>query len=259
VGLPSSRKIEKACSEDLAFRVLSGNQQPDHTRISEFRRKHLQILEGLFVQVLQLCQKAGLVKLGHVALDGTKVEANASKHKAMSHERMEKSEAQLRQEMRELLRKAELIDAQEDSQYGKGKRGDELPQELERRAERLEKIRQAKAELEAEAAASHARKRQHQAKAAAKAAAEAAAAVEADAEEKEKEKERKRRRAERMQQRADAAKDLAIAKAQAAGLSEPELGPRGPLDLPSRGLPTDAGGNPKAKAQRNHRCAEGCA
>ena len=119
VGLASSRKIEKACSEDLAFRVLSGNQQPDHTRISEFRRKHLQILEGLFVQVLQLCQKAGLVKLGHVALDGTKGEANASKHKAMSHERMEKNEAQLRQEMRELLRKAELIDAQEDSQYGK--------------------------------------------------------------------------------------------------------------------------------------------
>jgi len=245
VGLASSRKIEKACSEDLAFRVLSGNQQPDHTRISEFRRKHLQILEGLFVQVLQLCQKAGLVKLGHVALDGTKVEANASKHKAMSHERMEKSEAQLRQEMRELLRKAELIDAQEDSQYGKSKRGDELPQELERRAERLEKIRQAKAELEAEAAASQARKRQQQAEQAAKAAAEAAAAAEAE------EKERKRRRAERMQQRADAAKDLAIAKAQAAGLSEPELGPRGPLDLPARGLPTDAGGNPKAKAQRN--------
>jgi transposase len=241
VGLPSSRKIEKACSEDLAFRVLSGNQQPDHTRISEFRRKHLQILEGLFVQVLQLCQKAGLVKLGHVALDGTKVEANASKHKAMSHERMEKSEAQLRQEMRALLRKAELIDAQEDSQYGKGKRGDELPKELEHRVERLEKIRQAKAELEAEAAESHARKRQHQAEEAAKAAAAA------DAEDKE----RKSRRAERMQQRADGAKDLAIAKAEAAGLSEPELAPRGPMDLPSRGLPTDAEGNPKAKAQRN--------
>jgi hypothetical protein len=119
------------------------------------------------VQVLQLCQKPGLVKLGHLAQDGTKVEANASKHKAMSHERMEKSEAQLRQEMQALLRKAELVEAQEDSQYGKSKRGDELPKELERRDERLEEIRQAKAELDAEAAASHARKRQHQAEEAA--------------------------------------------------------------------------------------------
>ena len=109
VGLASSRKIEKACSEDLAFRVLSGNQQPDHTRISEFRRKHLQILEGLFVQVLQLCQKAGLVKLGHVALDGTKVEANASKHKAMSHERRGKEARGLR---RFLLRGLEKVNGE---------------------------------------------------------------------------------------------------------------------------------------------------
>lgn len=88
VGLPTSRKIEKGCYEALPFRVLSGNQQPDHTRISEFCCRHLEILEGLFVQVLQLCQKAGLVQMGHVALDGTKVEANASNHKSMSHVRM---------------------------------------------------------------------------------------------------------------------------------------------------------------------------
>jgi len=88
VGLPSSRKIEKACWEDAAFRVLTGNQQPDHSRISDFRCQHLAALAGLFVQVLRLCQKAGLVSLGQVALDGTKVKANASKHKAMSHERM---------------------------------------------------------------------------------------------------------------------------------------------------------------------------
>ena len=104
VGLPSSRKIEKACWEDAAFRVLTGNQQPDHSRISDFRRRHLPALAGLFVQVLRLCQRAGLVSLGlvslgQVALDGTKVKANASKHKAMSHERMLKSERQLEAEL----------------------------------------------------------------------------------------------------------------------------------------------------------------
>jgi transposase len=92
IGMPSSRKIEKACWEDAAFRVLTGQQQPDHSRISDFRRRHLGALAGLLVQVLRLCQKAGLVSLGHVALDGTKVKANASKHEAMSHERMLKSE-----------------------------------------------------------------------------------------------------------------------------------------------------------------------
>ena len=86
VGIPSSRRIERACYEDAAFRVLSGNQQPDHSRISEFRRRNLKALEELFVQVLRLCQKAGMVSLGHVALDGTKIKAYASKHKAMSHE-----------------------------------------------------------------------------------------------------------------------------------------------------------------------------
>ena len=88
IGIASSRKIERACFEDLAFRVLTGNQQPDHSRISEFRRRNLDALSALFVQILRLCQKAGMVSLGLVALDGTKVKANASKHKAMSHERM---------------------------------------------------------------------------------------------------------------------------------------------------------------------------
>ena len=126
VGLPSSRKIEKACWEDAAFRVLTGNQQPDHSRISDFRRRHLAALAGLFVQVLRFCQKAGLVSLGQVALDGTKVKANASKHKAMSHERMLKSERQLEAEMRALLRKAEIIDAQEDSLISTG----EFPRQI---------------------------------------------------------------------------------------------------------------------------------
>jgi transposase len=179
VGLPSSRRIEKACWEDAAFRVLTGNQQPDHSRISDFRRRHLDALAGLFVQVLRLCQKAGLVSLGHVALDGTKIKANASKHKGMSHERMLKAEAQLEAEMQALLRRAELIDAQEDERYGKDKRGNELPEELQRHASRLERIRKARAELEAEAAADKARQREQKARSAEQEAADADAHADA--------------------------------------------------------------------------------
>ncbi len=149
VGIPSSRRIERACWEDAAFRVLTGNQQPDHSRISDFRLVHLDALAGLLVQVLRLCQKAGLVSLGNVALVaagfreavGTKVKANASKHKAMSHARMLRTEAQLEAEIAALLRKAELIDAQEDARYRKGRRGDELPKELQRRQDRLDALR----------------------------------------------------------------------------------------------------------------------
>jgi Transposase and inactivated derivatives len=175
VGTVSSRKIERACYEDLAFRVLTANQQPDHSRISEFRRRNLEALSDLFVQILRLCQEAGMVSLGHVALDGTKVQANASKHKAMSHERMLKAEAQLEKEIRELMRRAEILDAQEDKKYGKGKLGSDLPEELRRREDRLKKIREARQALEAEAAAAAARDR-------AKQAAEAEAAVADDTE-----------------------------------------------------------------------------
>ena len=133
--------LDAYCYEDLAFRVLTGNQQPDHSRISEFRRRNLEAWSALFVQILRLCQDAGMVSLGYV-LDGTKVQAKASKHKAMSDERMLKAEAQLEKEIRELMRKAELRDAQEDSKYGKGKLGSDLPKELQRREDRLEKIRQ---------------------------------------------------------------------------------------------------------------------
>jgi transposase len=111
VGIVSSHKIERACYEDPAFRVLTGNQQPDHCRISEFRRRNLDALSDLFLQILRLCQKAGMVSLGHVALDGTKVQANASKHKAMSHERMVKAAKQLEKEINALMRKAEILDA----------------------------------------------------------------------------------------------------------------------------------------------------
>ena len=246
VGSPSSRKIEKACWEDAAFRVLTGNQQPDHSRISDFRRRHLAALAGLFVQVLRLCQKAGLVSLGQVALDGTKVKANASKHKAMSHERMLKSERQLDAEMRALLRKAEIIDAQEDGQYGKGNRGDELPVELQRRSSRLEWIRKAKAELEAEAAAAKAAQRNEQAEAAE----QEAEAAEASGDEQRSTRAARRSRGAR--KRADDAQTLAIKAALAAGLESPLMtGERDPLAMPQRTLPTDAAGNPKPTAQRN--------
>ncbi len=156
IGLRSSRKIERATWEDVAFRVLAGGHQPDHTRISEFRRVHLEAFKGLFKQVLQLCQKAGLVKLGRVAIDGTKVQANASKHKAMSYQRMQELEKRLQQEIDELLEQAEQVDAEEDARFGPGQREEDLPQELQRRETRLERLRQAKADLEAEARQSRA-------------------------------------------------------------------------------------------------------
>jgi len=150
-GVVSSRKIEKHLCEDIAFRVLAANNTPDFRTISDFRKDHLKALAGLFLQVLRLCQKAGLVKLGHVALDGTKIKANASKHKAMSYKRMKEEEARLEDEVAELMKKAEAVDEEEDCRYGKGRRGDELPKELAFREGRLKKIREAKEALEEEA------------------------------------------------------------------------------------------------------------
>lgn len=153
IGVPSSRKIAKRLEEDIGFRVLAANNTPDFRTISDFRKDHLQNLAGLFVQVLKMCRRAGIVKLGHVAIDGTKVKANASKHKAMSYKRMKEEEARLEAEVRELLQKAQSEDEAEDRLYGKNKRGDELPKELAFRESRLKKIREAKAALEADAQA----------------------------------------------------------------------------------------------------------
>ena len=153
VGVASSRRIAQRLHEDIAFRVLAANNTPDFRTISDFRKDNLDALSGLFIQVLALCQRAGLVKLGHVALDGTKVKANASKHKAMSYGRMKEREAQLAAEVAELLERAREADDEEDRRYGKDKRGDELPEELAFREGRLEKIREAMAALEAEAQA----------------------------------------------------------------------------------------------------------
>jgi transposase len=150
-GVYSSRKIQTRTYEDVGFRYLSGDQHPDHATIAEFRKRHLDALSGLFTQALLLCSEAGLVKLGHVSIDGTKIKANASKHKAMSYKHMNETEARLKQEIDTLLAAAEKTDAEEDAQYGKDRHGDELPAELQRRQSRLQKIGEAKAALEQEA------------------------------------------------------------------------------------------------------------
>ena len=159
VGIPASRQIARKLEEDVAFRVLAANQRPDFRTLSDFRKQHLSALAELFVQVLQLCQRAGLVTLGHIALDGTKVKANASKHKAMSYGRMVTDEARLQAEVTALLTEAEAADARDDVAYGPTRRGDELPAELARREQRLHTIRAAKAVLEQEAQAEAALKR----------------------------------------------------------------------------------------------------
>lgn len=151
-GLYSSRRIAKAAVERADFMMIVAGDPPDFRTISEFRKRHLKALASLFVQVLQLAEKAGLVKLGHVALDGTKIKANASKHKAMSYDRMKKREAELKAEVERWLKAAEGADAQEDKLHG-AKRGDEMPDWVTDKQKRLEKIREAKAALEAEAKA----------------------------------------------------------------------------------------------------------
>lgn len=151
-GLYSSRRIARASVERADFMMIVAGDPPDFRTISEFRRRHRKALAGLFVQVLRLAERAGLVKLGHVALDGTKIKANASKHKAMSYERMKKREAELEAEVSGWLAAAEAADREEDGLYG-DKRGDEMPDWVADKHKRLEKIRQAKAELEAEARA----------------------------------------------------------------------------------------------------------
>lgn len=150
-GTYSSRRIAAKLVDSVAFRYLAAGNQPDFRTINRFRKQHGVALSELFAQVVRLCAGAGLVKLGRVAVDGTKIKANASKHKAMSYGRMKEKEKQLRREVKGWLRRADQIDAEEDRRYGKDKSGDELPPELATREGRLKKIREAKAALEAEA------------------------------------------------------------------------------------------------------------
>jgi transposase len=152
-GVRSSRAIEKACTDVVAFRWLAAGAGPDYRAIARFRQRHLSALGHLFVQALALCQAAGMVSLGRVALDGTKLRANASRRKAMSYARMTTREKALAEEVSALLADAEATDKAEDAAHGRDRRGDELPEDLRRRADRLAKIHAAKAALEAEAAA----------------------------------------------------------------------------------------------------------
>ena len=148
VGVFSARKIQQRVSEDIAFRVLAAGNEPDFRTISDFRKIHLKTLEGFFEEVLKITLETGTLKLGRVALDGTKIKANASKHKAMSYDRMKQQEKAIRAQVKELLAQAEATDAEEDARYGKDKRGDELPEELRRRETRLKRIREAKQAVE---------------------------------------------------------------------------------------------------------------
>src|ERR687896_701639 len=150
-GVFASRRIHKRLVEDVAFRVLAAGNTPDFRTLSDFRKLHRKAVEGVFEQVLRLALKAGAIKLGGVAIDGSKVKANASKHKAMSYGRMKEKERELRQEVRRLLSEADRQDQAEDALYGTDRTGAELPEELRRRESRLERIRQAKKALEEEA------------------------------------------------------------------------------------------------------------
>jgi transposase len=151
VGVFSSRRIERRLMEDIAFRVLAADNQPNFRTIADFRKIHLATLESLFEQVLKIALEAGAMKVGQVAVDGTKVKANASKHKAMSYDRMNEKEKDLKAEIKDLMAKAAAADAEEDNRHGKDNRGDELTGELARRETRLNKIREAKRALEARA------------------------------------------------------------------------------------------------------------
>ena len=151
-GVYSSRRLAQACEERVDFMAVSGLNRPDFRTIADFRRRHLAALAALFEQVLKLCRSAGLVKLGHVAVDGTKLKANASRHKAMSYGRMKQVEPKLKAEVEAWLRQAEAADRAEDAEHGVDRRGDETPEWMADKQKRLERIREAKAALEAEAA-----------------------------------------------------------------------------------------------------------
>lgn len=233
VGVFSSRRIERATHEDVAFRVLSGDQHPHFTTINEFRLVHREAFGALFVQGLRLCQRAGLVKLGHVSVDGSKILANASKHKAMSYKRMQEEEARLRAEVDALMARADEVNRLEDEQYGVGRGYEELPEELKRRESRISLIKAAKAELEREAAEARAAELREQA------AGQRALAADPNVEPTER-----KRAATRARKREMAARDL---------FGDDDEPPAGSStgDLPKHRPPTVADGKPTPKAQRN--------
>ena len=235
-GVFSSRRLSRATYEDVAFRVLAGGEHPHFTTINQFRLEHRDALARLFVQVLRLCQKAGLVKLGHVAFDGTKVAANASKHKAMSYQRMQEEERRLEAEAKALLAKADEVDRSEDALYGVGQAPQDLPHELQRRESRLARIREAKAALEKEAAEARAEELREQAQAQREKAADHTVAP---------------------SRRKEAATRAAKAEEKASALTAKDPDDDDPSggsasgDLPHHHVPTRPDGTPKPGAQRN--------
>jgi transposase len=233
VGLFSSRKLARATYEDVAVRVLAGEEHPHFTTINQFRLDHREAFAALFVQVLKLCRRAGLVKLGHVALDGTKVLANASKHKAMSYARMTEEEARLRGEINDLLQQADAVDEAEDARLGVGVAPEDLPEELKRREDRIARIEHAQAELQREAARTRAEELRRNAEA---------------------QWERAQDESVDKSERDRAATRAAKSEARAAELDPPDDDPAPPSrddDLPQHRVPADSDGQPDPKAQRN--------
>ncbi|MFL5455499.1 MAG: IS1182 family transposase [Myxococcales bacterium] len=237
VGVFSSRRLARETYEDVAFRVLAGGEHPHFTTVNQFRLDHREALAKLFVQVLRLCKKAGLVKLGHVSFDGTKVAANASKHKAMSYKRMQEEEKRLEGEVKALLGKADEVDRSEDAQYGVGQSAEDLPQELQRREARLARIREAKAALEQEAAEARAEELRERAQELRRKAADESVAL---------------------GKRREAAGRAATAEKKARALDGKGPDDEGPGgggitggDLPRHRVQTRADGTPTPKAQRN--------
>ena len=235
-GIYSSRRMAAATYDMIPFRVLTGDQHPHFTVINEFRLRHLDGFVDLFVQVLRLCGRAGLLDLEHVSLDGTKVEANASKHKAMSYGRMEGEVERLRREIREYAAKAARVDAEEDEQYGEGKEAHEIGEELRRREGRLRRIAEAKLELEEEARRGREAELRQRAE---------ELRSRAEVEEDPIERKRKQTRARRDEEEADR-----LAGSESRPGSD-EGGDDGEDELPSHRVATTPTGKPTSKAQRN--------
>jgi len=237
VGVFSSRKIERATHEDVAFRVLAGGAHPHFTTINEFRNTYRAEYAKVFKHVLRLCRAAGMVSLGHIAIDGTKVNANASKHKAMSYERMQAEEQRLSAEVEELLKKAEAIDRDEDRQYGVGKAAEDLPTELQFRETRLKRVKEAKAALEREAAETRAQTLRENA--------EGQREVAGDGTVDPIERKKAATRAAKAEKQADelTKRDSDDDPKGGAGTSEDEL--------PKHRVPVERDGSPKPNAQRN--------
>ena len=241
VGVYSSRRLARATYEDVAFRVLSGGQHPHFTTINQFRLDHGESLSKLFAEGLRLCEAAGLVKLGLVALDGTKIKAAASKHRAMSYKRMNEEEARLRQQVEELLRRAEQADREEDERYGPGQDPEDLPVELARRETRLQRLREAKAQLEKEAAENRVVELRERA--------EHQRGRAADKSLPDHERKRSRTRAEKAKGQADAITPEKKGQDQKAS-EQPEL--------PLHRVASEVDGKPKPTAQRNFTDPESC-